>query len=69
VRRHPSWQVRAEIDARFHKCYRPRASKGRNRGLSKLSATFIPDFRDEGMLSAQILVTVPACLGPPESGT
>ena len=47
-------QVRAEIDARFEKSYD---------GSRKLSATFTRDFRDDNMLAAQILVTVPACLG------
>ena len=47
-------QVRAEIDARFDKGYR---------GSRKLSATFTRDFRDDNMLAAQILVTVPACMG------
>ncbi len=49
-----SLQVRAEIDARFDKSYR---------GSRKVSATFTRDFRDENMLAAQILVTVPECLG------
>ena len=48
-------QVRAEIDARFNKNYHTTSRK--------VSATFTRDFRDENMLAAQILVTVPACLG------
>jgi ATP-dependent RNA helicase DDX60 len=47
--------VRAEIDARFDKHY--------SRGARKVSATFTRDFRDDNMLNAQIIVTVPACLG------
>jgi hypothetical protein len=47
-------QVRAEISARFSKSY----VKG-----GKLVSVFTRDFRDENFLDAQILVTVPQCLG------
>ena len=46
-------QVRAEISARFRKRYK---------GSQKMVSVFTRDFRDEDMLKAQILVTVPACL-------
>mmetsp|Transcript_26812 Transcript_26812/g.70420 ORF Transcript_26812/g.70420 Transcript_26812/m.70420 type:complete len:1869 (+) Transcript_26812:171-5777(+) len=48
-------QVRAEIDARFSKAHMP--------GSRKVASCFTRDFRDDNMLNAQILVTVPACLG------
>ena len=47
-------QVRAEISARFRKQYR---------GSQKMVSVFTRDYRDDDMLKAQILVTVPACLG------
>ncbi len=47
-------QVSAEIQARFSKKYS---------GNGKLVGVFTRDFRDDHFLDAQILVTVPACLG------
>ena len=47
-------QVSAEIKARFSKTYS---------GKGKLVGVFTRDFRDDHFLDAQILVTVPACLG------
>ena len=47
-------QVRAEISARFSKSY--------SSSSHKVVGVFTRDFRDDGFLQAQILVTVPACL-------
>lgn len=47
-------QVRGEISARFSKNYS---------GSGKLVSVFTRDFRDSNFLDAQILVTVPQCLG------
>jgi hypothetical protein len=47
-------QVRGEISARFSKKYI---------GAGKLVSVFTRDFRDNDFLDAQILVTVPQCLG------
>ena len=47
-------QVRAEISARFSKNYS---------SSHKIVGVFTRDFRDDDFLQAQILVTVPACLG------